>query len=504
MLRMDEFNKIRKEFHVRGKSIYQIAREYNRSWQTIKSIVHMPEHKIESRGKRPGRNPIVITPEVEKQILQYLDFEEVHRVPRKQRFTAACIFKKLTSDGVYQGSAKRLRTIVSVLRKERKQIKKNVFLDLDFEFGKYLQVDHGPAEIAIKDKRISGYLFVASVPGTSLRYCQFYLTKACEAWGHFHELIFNFFGGTFPYIIYDNDTVLKVGKTNEPTQFCVELQIHYKFEAIFCNKAAGWEKGSVENAVGFCRRNFLAGVPQFNSISDLNNYLEEECLNHIINEKHYVSKRPLHELYDELKDKLSPFTKGKPWGRWEDLKVDSFQQIHYQNYGYSVPERFVGFKVKVFITASSINIYDGNDLICSHNRLFYEEGDSLVLDHYLEQLYKKPRAILHAKVFKEHKFETHILELKRRLYNKFKEKEAGLNLIQILLLKRKSSHCDFNTAIQLALSYGAITFDAIKSILYQLQTQQLRSIDELQYPTIDHHFSLNKYEQLERQEIQYD
>ena len=35
MLRMDEFNKIRKEFHINKKSVYQIAREYNRSWRTF-------------------------------------------------------------------------------------------------------------------------------------------------------------------------------------------------------------------------------------------------------------------------------------------------------------------------------------------------------------------------------------------------------------------------------------------------------------------------------------
>ncbi len=47
MLRMDEFNKVRKEFFVNKKSIYKIAQEYNRSWATINSIVIIPEHKVE-------------------------------------------------------------------------------------------------------------------------------------------------------------------------------------------------------------------------------------------------------------------------------------------------------------------------------------------------------------------------------------------------------------------------------------------------------------------------
>ena len=59
------------------------------------------------------------------------------------------------------------------------------------------------------------------------------------------------------------------------------IKIRDKFEAIFCNKAAGWEKGSVENGVGYCRRNYLPGLPSFETINSLNNYLK-------INSTYYV------------------------------------------------------------------------------------------------------------------------------------------------------------------------------------------------------------------------
>ncbi|NOT80284.1 MAG: hypothetical protein HOP07_14915 [Bacteriovoracaceae bacterium] len=53
-----------------------------------------------------------------------------------------------------------------------------------------------------------------------------------------------------------------------------DMENYYNFEAIFCNKAAGWEKGSVENGVGYCRRNFLPGLPSFETMNSLNNYLK--------------------------------------------------------------------------------------------------------------------------------------------------------------------------------------------------------------------------------------
>lgn len=101
MLRMDEFNKIRKEFFVNKKSIYQIAQEYNRSWATITNIVKIPEYQIESRGKRNKKNH-VITPEVLNRINDFLEFEVSHKVPKKQRFTANFIFKKVRDESDYK------------------------------------------------------------------------------------------------------------------------------------------------------------------------------------------------------------------------------------------------------------------------------------------------------------------------------------------------------------------------------------------------------------------
>ena len=42
---------------------------------------------------------------------------------------------------------------------------------------------------------------------------------------------------------------------------------HYGFEAVFCNKGAGIEKGNVENRVGYLRRNYLGRNPGKSGIS---------------------------------------------------------------------------------------------------------------------------------------------------------------------------------------------------------------------------------------------
>ena len=44
----------------------------------------------------------------------------------------------------------------------------------------------------------------------------------------------------------------------------------YCFEAIFANVRAGWEKGSVENLVGYARRNYLVPLPEGKDLELLN------------------------------------------------------------------------------------------------------------------------------------------------------------------------------------------------------------------------------------------
>lgn len=500
MLRMDEFNKIRKEFLINKKSVYQISLEYRRSWATVSNILKIPEHQIELRGKRDKKKS-VITSDVLFKINQFLEYEVTHKVPKKQRFTASFIYKKVKEECNYQGSPKRIRTIVAEARKKFKTSAPATFLNLDFELGCYLQIDHGEVELIINKNKILGYLFVASVPGAVLRFCQFYPTKSSEAWGAFHEECFRYFGGVFENIIYDNDSVLKINKTNDETKFALELQMHYGFKAIYCTKASGWEKGSVENAVGFCRRNFLAGIPEFDDIPELNTRLENEC-NYLLETQHYISKRPLREYFDEIREKLLKHHPGKSWGRYEDFVVDNFQQFTYQVHAYSMPEKFVGSKVRAYITVNEIKVYEGDRLIATHPRKFFIGEDSLILDHYLDQLEKKPGAIAHAKVMKNEKFSLILLNYWSKLKEKYGEKEGNTQFVMTLKLRRQSSSHDFETAIGLALSYGAILYDGVQSILKQIQIEQVRVMDIHPNLLSDDQFNIDQYYKL--QEVQID
>lgn len=153
MLRMDEINKIKKAY-LNGASVNEIAIKYSRSWLTVKRIIDTSLEELENRGRRPNKKGKVVTSEVKEAIRAYLTNEEQYRVKKKQRYTAAFIYKELKASGVYKGSIRQLQDVVKRLREECGQVKPKSYLPLKFPLGSTVQVDHGECDLIIGSQRV--------------------------------------------------------------------------------------------------------------------------------------------------------------------------------------------------------------------------------------------------------------------------------------------------------------------------------------------------------------
>ena len=501
MIRMDEINKIRKCFFAHGETRNEIAKKFNRSWDTVNRIVNMGRDELENRGKRPNRVRKVMTEEVIKAIEKYFEEEEEKGVKKKQRYTAFQIYKNLKESKIYHGSRRGMEEAVRMLREKKGQTKKPSFLPLEFPIGSALQVDHGEVDLEINEARVKGYLFVASVPGQVLRYCQIFPTKASEAWGEFHERALNFFGGIFSRVIYDNDTVLikkVLGNEREQTSFSLSLEEHYGFESHFCNLAAGNEKGAVENGVGYCRRRFLAGYPTFTNWETANDLLSSCCKKDIEQGVHYKTQEKLSSLFEKTNKQLSPLPPKKKWCRWVECRVDQCQLITIDNHQYSVPEKFVGCRMRVALTTNEIEIYKDTEKIANHQRE-YGKKDSLQIDHYLDQLFKKPAAVPYAKVIAQNDFHPNLKEMRNKLLEKYGTKEANRQFVSILLLRRQWSQEKLLIGVEKALEWGAIDYAAVETILRQTQLSKptpQNSQSLIPFKEISWGFDLSPYAEL--------
>jgi transposase len=465
---MDTVNKIKRAYKQTGK-INSAAKIGQCSWATAKKVIDASPEQLSQRGTRNTVSKL-ITDEVTEAIEKILRDEDEKKVHWKQKHKTPAILVKLKQAGIYHGSLRHLKRTVAEIRKKHGQSSSppKSFLELNFENGKYLQFDHGEVEFELNKVRVKGYIFVASVPGPAIRYCQVYLTKAQEAWGKFHDDCFHFFNGVFPYCVYDNDGAICIPGKGVSNEFLSDVENYYNFEAIFCNKASGWEKGSVENAVGYCRRNFLPGLPSFESLNNLNDYLKM-CSHQDRGGNHYKEDVSKEFLFEDMSKNFHPLPASKKWEKIAFLKVSSLQTVRYDSFQYSVPERFVGSNLKALISVDTISLFSEEEKVYEHQRFYYEKIDALIFEHYLDQLSRKPGAFKFAKVVHCTSFSSELTEIKERLETKLDERQAIKEFIQILLLKRVTPHEIFDLAIKMALSYGGINSNAISLIIKQLE-----------------------------------
>lgn len=468
---MDEVNKRRKAYFTNGETKHEIAKTFKRSWNTIDTIVNTEREQLSSRGKRPGRQATVATEEVKHEIRKILQEEQRLKVHKKQRRKAAFFYKELTRRGVYKGCERTMRDIVRGIRHELNSSAPKSYLPLSFEIGLFVQIDHGEVDCLITGQRLQGSGFVASLPGICVRYCRLYPVKAREAWGDFHEQTFRFLGGVFANVIYDNDSVLVkhvVGSEHHQTDFSHALEEHYRFQSRFCTVGAGHEKGAVENAVGFCRRNDLPGLPSFSDWTEANDFLEQRCREELESGQHSRTAEPFNAVFVRVQAKLLPLLPARSWLKWEQRTVNSQQVISHDEHLDSVPECYVGSTLRVGIGVFTLMISHGHEFVAEHCRQYRKGDDSLFLEHYLPQLTKKPGAFWDWTAVKAHSFEPELLQLWQRLSLRLTTREATTELINTLLLRRKYGTDKLLTAIGRALEYGSVEDAGIVNVLQQL------------------------------------
>ena len=212
------------------------------------------------------------------------------------------------------------------------------------------------------------------------------------------------------------------------------LQTHYLFKAEFCNPASGNEKGRVEGTVGYVRRNALVPLPKVQSMDELNDYLLEWCLKEAEQKMVPHTKETVFEMWEKEKEYLHPL----PEQRFEACKLVSCQVnktslVTIETNQYSVPCSYVGQAVWAKIFVDRVIVVDQNQVIAEHARSYERNQMITVLDHYLEALLKKPRAIRDAHAFQS----SDIPDVFRRFHRKMREQEGATGdrkFIRLLLL----------------------------------------------------------------------
>ena len=143
-----------------------------------------------------------------------------------------------------------------------------------------MQVDFGMARARIAGEMADVHCLVVSLPYSNMRLCVALPGENAECLCHGLMLVFEHIGGVPPVIVMDNAT--GAGRRNAKGEVALTgvfsaFVAHYRLEVRFCNPYSGNEKGSVENAVGFLRRNLMVPPMRAESYGQLSRLLLERC-----------------------------------------------------------------------------------------------------------------------------------------------------------------------------------------------------------------------------------
>jgi transposase len=391
----------------------------------------------------------------------------------KQKHTAARIFRRLVDEYDFKGSESNLRKVV---RKRKKKLQE-VYIPLDFQLGQQFQFDWGEADIVLHGKVVRVFLFCVQLSASRLRFVRAYFHEKQEAFLDGFVYAFGFFGGVPTEGLFDNlkTACLKIlqGRDRLEQETFVALQAHYLFKAEFCNVRAGNEKGRVEGTVGYVRRNALVPCPEVQSLSELNDYLKEWCLKEAKRTKVPHSKETVFEMWEKEKEHLHPL----PEDRFEACKLVSCQVnktslITVETNQYSVPCSYVGQAVWTKIFVDRVIVLAQNQVIAEHVRSYDRNQMITELDHYLEALLKKPRAVRDAHAFQS----SDIPAVFRRFHQNMRQQEGAIGdrkFIRILLLHREIGMEKLTLALEEAEKTQVFRYEVVHEIIQRLTNNNL-------------------------------
>jgi len=271
-------------------------------------------------------------------------------------------------------------------------------LTLHFAPGQCAQVDWGSAgSVRVGNTRRRLSFFALVLCHSRQLYVEFTLGQGQEHWQACHQHAFEALGGLVPAeIMVDNckTAVLShpVGGPPVLNPRYVDFAAHYGFTIRPCAPRRANEKGRVENAIGYIRKNFLAGL-EITDFAALNPAVRH-WLDTVANVRlHGETKRTPQEMFGEERAQLRP-APAQPYDAAlvSPVGVSARCRVVVETNRYSVPPAFASKPLTLKLYAERLRLYAGEGLVAEHVRSYERHQDIEHPDHVAVLLHERHHA----------------------------------------------------------------------------------------------------------------
>lgn len=403
MYTMTDIQAIREAYYRKGYTISTIANNTGIDRKTVRKFI-MRDNWNMPQNEQASHESILdpFTPIIDA----WLADDLTHRA--KQRHTAKRVYQRLVEEQGKEGFPCSYRTVAAYVAevKKARAASNSGFLPLDHPKGE-AQGDFGEADFYEHDALMHGSYFVLAFPHSNAGFLQLYKGQDFECLAQGFMDIFNHIGKVAHTVRLDNAStmvqkILKHGERSVTERFR-RLCEHYGSTPVFCNAAKGNEKGSVENKVGYLRRNLLVPVPHIESLKDYNATLLTQCdEDHARN--HFRLDRPIAELFQEdLKAMHALPEIVFDAARYETVRTDAYAcfTLDQGRHRYSTAPKYAGSLLSVRCDAFDVIVFnDSGREIVRHERLRGEaKQERIDWLPYLSQLSHRPAALKYTPVY---------------------------------------------------------------------------------------------------------
>ena len=449
MLNYETFCQIRDHLGRQRLTVAQTARALALDPRTVAKWA-----RVEQFHPRAGAARVSKLDAYKGQIVRWLDAHP---------YSAQQIFQRLREAG-YSGSLTLVKDYVHRIRPHPPE----AFLKLDFAAGECAQVDWGEfGTIAVGSTRRRLSFFLMVLCYSRRLYLEFTVSQKMEFFLACHENAFAAFGGVSSRIMVDNlkSAVLQrlIGAAPVFNPKYLDFSRHWGFEISPCNVRSGNEKGRVENAVGYVKKNLLAGLElaDFAAMQPAATHWVDTVANVRIHGA--THQRPMDRFEDERAHlgRLNPA--GFDLARVCTVRATKQFRVPLDTNHYSVPARYAGQMLTLKAYAERVCLYDADKLIARHPRSMDRHQDIEDPDHARELLANRKSA-------REQRLLVHFLALSPRAQAyreglEAKRVNARVHLRKILALAELHGKEAVARAIDDGLELQAFSAEYIANIL---------------------------------------
>lgn len=309
-----------------------------------------------------------------------------------------------------------------------------------------------------------------SFPQSNGAYCQVFRGENQECLLQGLQNIINYMNKVPFRMVFDNLSAavvhVGIGKERILTEGFMRFTEHYGIETVFCSVDAGWEKGNVENKVGYERRNMFIPVPTIIDFDQFNKRLFE-CCELEMQRKHYRKGLLIAELFEADKKAMLPVNPVDfKVCRFQTAKADKFGKITFETNRYSSSPRLAQDTVYLEIASDTVTILDSKyNKIVTHRRIYDKNEESMDWLPYISLMAKQPYALKYTGFYQELPviWQNYLSEL-----SPDKKREALQTLDRILQKHSMEMAVD---ALEIALHSGVKDSDSILASYHRLTSK---------------------------------